>query len=56
MKKKNYTAPHMEVIEVASEGMIAESIRIGTSEGNQQLSHGKGWDCADWETTEESEE
>lgn len=50
MNKKIYTTPRVEVIDVTTEGMIAESLRIGSTEGREQLSNKKGWDCADWDT------
>lgn len=49
MNKKTYTTPRVEVIDVTTEGMIAESLHIGDSEGSEQLSNRKGWDCADWD-------
>lgn len=56
MNKKIYTTPRVEVIDVTTEGMIAESLRIGSTEGREQLSNKKGWDCADWDTNDEWEE
>lgn len=53
MNKKIYTTPRVEVINVTTEGMIAESLRIGSTEGNSQLSNHKGWDCADWDASDE---
>lgn len=53
MDKKIYTAPRVEVIDVTTEGMIAESLRIGTTVGNEQLSNEKGWDSSNWSETEE---
>lgn len=53
MNKKIYTAPRVEVIDVTTEGMIAESLRIGTTAGNEQLSNEKGWDSSNWSETEE---
>lgn len=53
MNKKIYTAPRVEVIDVTTEGMIAESLRIGSTAGNEQLSNEKGWDSSNWSETEE---
>lgn len=54
MNKKTYVTPHAEVVNIITEGMIAESLRIGDTEGNEQLTNKKGWDSADWSNPEEN--
>ena len=54
MNKKTYVTPHAEVVNIITEGMIAESLRIGDTAGNEQLSNKKDWDNSDWSTPEEN--
>lgn len=54
MNKKTYVTPHAEVVNIITEGMIAESLRIGDTEGSVQLTNKKDWDSSDWSTPEES--
>ena len=54
MNKKTYVTPHAEVVNIITEGMIAESLRIGDTEGSEQLTNKKGWDSADWSNPEEN--
>ncbi|GEM_PF-3470078 len=45
MKQNKYIAPAMEVTEVKLEGMIAASLPIGSTGGDQQLvKDGDSWD------------
>ena len=45
---------HAEVVNIITEGMIAESLRIGDTEGSEQLSNKKDWGNSDWSTPEEN--
>ena len=53
MNKKIYLAPRAQAYEIKTEGMIAESLKIGTQAGNEQLSNQKemddfgGWDSSE---------
>jgi hypothetical protein len=51
MKKKQYTAPEMEITQVKLEGMIAASLVIGDTAGNEQLGSGNEWNI--WSQGEE---
>ncbi|MGN0085999.1 MAG: hypothetical protein ACI353_00575 [Alloprevotella sp.] len=55
--KKIYSAPAMAVTNIQIEGMIAasdlESIKLGTTSGNSQLSDKKGWDSENWSSMDE---
>lgn len=54
MNKKIYLAPRAQAYEIKTEGMIAESLKIGTQAGNQQLSNQKEMDdFGDWTSSED---
>lgn len=54
MNKKIYLAPCAQAYEIKTEGVIAESLKIGTEIGNQQLSNQKEMDdFGDWASSEE---
>lgn len=42
------------MVNIITEGMIAESLRIGDTEGGEQLTNKKDWDSSDWSAPEES--
>lgn len=52
MNKKTYVTPHAEAMNIITEGMIAESLRIGDTAGSEQLTNKKGWDSSDWSASE----
>ncbi|MCM1109557.1 MAG: hypothetical protein NC388_11015 [Clostridium sp.] len=43
MKKKQYMSPSVEITQVQLEGMIAASLSIGNTPGNEQLGNGGDW-------------
>ena len=54
MNKKIYLAPRAQAYEIKTEGVIAESLKIGTQEGNEQLSNQKEMEnCGDWSSSED---
>lgn len=54
MNKKIYLAPRAQAYEIKTEGVIAESLKIGTQAGNEQLSNQKEMDdFGDWASSEE---
>ena len=54
MNKKIYLAPRAQAYEIKTEGVIAESLKIGTEIGNQQLSNQKEMDdFGDWTSSED---
>ncbi|MCM1108105.1 MAG: hypothetical protein NC388_03490 [Clostridium sp.] len=50
MKKKTYMTPAMGTTRVHPEGMIAASLSIGDTPGNEQLGNGGEWNI--WNETE----
>lgn len=48
MNKKKYIAPSARSFEIKTEGVIAESLQIGTTPGGEQLTSGKIMDAEDW--------
>ncbi len=50
MKKKQYITPAVEVTTVQLEGMIAASLSIGDTPGNEQLGNGGEWNI--WSSEE----
>ena len=54
MNKKTYVTPHAEAVNIITEGMIAESLRIGDTAGSEQLTNKKGWDSSGWSASEEN--
>lgn len=53
--KKTYQSPSSLLLCLQTEGMMAESLVIGSTGGDQMLSNKKGsWSSEDWE--EEAEE
>ena len=54
MNKKIYLAPRAQAYEIKTEGVIAESLKIGTQAGEQQLSNQKEMDdFGGWASSEE---
>ena len=53
MNKKIYLAPRAQAYEIKTEGVVAQSLQIGTQAGNEQLSNQKemddfgGWDSSE---------
>ena len=48
MNKKKYISPDMTAVHIETEGMIADSLQIGTESGSEQLSNEKEWSGSDW--------
>lgn len=54
MNKKIYLAPRAQAYEIKTEGVIAESLKIGTQAGDQQLSNQKEMDdFGGWTSSED---
>lgn len=54
--KKIYNAPRIEKVQLLTEGVIAESLPIGSTPGSSMGTQGRGWNAADWSEIEEIEE
>ncbi len=52
MNKKCYTAPRSEAFNIKMEGMIATSLPVGSTPGNEQLSDRNGWSSDNWSNDE----
>ena len=48
MNKKKYISPNVVVIPFETEGMLADSLQIGTDPGYEQLTNQKEWNGSDW--------
>ena len=54
MNKKIYIAPCAKIYEIKTEGVIAESLKIGEDGGIEQLSNQKEMEnCGDWSSSED---
>ena len=54
MNKKIYLAPRAQAYEIKTEGVVAQSLQIGTDPGNEQLSNQKEMDgCGGWTSSED---
>ena len=54
MNKKIYLAPRAQAYEIKTEGVVAQSLQIGTDPGNEQLSNQKEMeDGGDWSSSED---
>ena len=54
MNKKIYLAPRAQAYEIKTEGVVAQSLQIGTQTGNEQLSNQKEMDdCGGWTSSED---
>lgn len=52
MNKKCYTSPRSEVFNIKMEGMIASSLPIGSTSGDEQLSNRNEWSSDNWSNNE----
>lgn len=52
MNKKEYAAPCSEVFNIKMEGMIATSLPIGSTSGDEQLSNRNEWSSDNWSNDE----
>lgn len=50
--KKIYNAPSIEQMQLVTEGVIAESIKVGTQPGGGMGTQGMGWNSEDWSDTD----
>ena len=54
MNKKIYIAPRAQAYTIVTEGVVAQSLQIGTTAGNEQLTNTKDFEESDgWTSSED---